>query len=82
VWRDSALVFSIPITVLVLLLVFAFWITLPLAVIGLFCGCRYRLAGKDIKSESINDTMDGVAKAADAFKEELRASMDAEDEMK
>lgn len=59
---------SIPVTVLVLLLVFAFWVTLPLMVIGLFFGLRYRFQGPDLGRESVNRAMDGVANAADDLK--------------
>ena len=59
---------SIPVTVLVLLLIFAFWVTLPLMIIGLFFGLRYRFQGPDLGRESVNRAMDGVADAADDLK--------------
>ncbi|EHL05691.1 UBA/TS-N domain protein [Desulfitobacterium hafniense DP7] len=63
---------SVPITALVLLLIFAFWVTIPLMVIGLFFGFRYRFVGTDIKGTTINDAMDSAADAA----ENLKKSMD------
>lgn len=59
---------SVPVTVLVLLLVFAFWITLPLMVIGLFFGLRYRFQGPDLGKEPVNHAMDHVADAAEDLK--------------
>lgn len=59
---------SIPVTVLALLLIFAFWVTLPLMVIGLFFGLRYRFRGPDLGKDSVNRAMDSVADATDDVK--------------
>lgn len=61
VWRNDKLMTSVPILILVLLLVLAFWITIPLFIVGLFTGCRYRFVGPDLGKESINDVMDNVS---------------------
>ncbi len=62
---------SVPVTVLVLLLLFAFWITLPLMVIGLFFGLRYRFIGPDLGSVTVNSAMDSAAKAAEDIKRSI-----------
>ena len=72
VFRKEALVLELPVTALALLLIFAFWVCVPLLVIGLFFGCRYRFSGEDLGRESINKAMDKAAEAADRVKEELR----------
>lgn len=59
---------SVPVTVLVLLLLFAFWVVLPLLIIGLFFGLRYRFRGPDLGTPSVNSAMDSVANAADDLK--------------
>lgn len=59
---------AVPVTVLVLLLLFAFWVVLPLLIIGLFFGLRYRFHGPDLGSPSVNRAMDNVADAADDLK--------------
>lgn len=59
---------SIPVTVLVLLLIFAFWVTLPLMIVGLFFGLRYRFQGPDLGKDSVNRAMDSVADATDDVK--------------
>jgi hypothetical protein len=59
---------SIPVTVLALLLLFAFWVTLPLMVVGLFFGLRYRFQGPDLGRDSVNRAMDTVADATDEVK--------------
>jgi len=62
---------SFPVTVLALLLIFAFWVTIPLIIIGLFFGFRYRFIGPDFGSNTINDAMNSAADAA----ENLRKSV-------
>jgi hypothetical protein len=62
---------SIPVTVLVLLLVFAFWITLPLMIVGLFFGLHYRFVGPDLGGGPVNNAMDSAAKAAEDFKKSI-----------
>ena len=44
--RGSTMV-NVPVLVLILAIIFAFWITIPLLVVGLFCECRYHFAGID-----------------------------------
>ena len=49
---------------MILLLIAAPWITLPLLVLGLFLGFRYRFSGPDLEREEINSVMDSVADTA------------------
>ena len=65
VWRHDKLMTSIPILILALLIILAFWITIPLIIVGLFIGCRYRFVGPDLGKESINDVMDNVSATVD-----------------
>ncbi|HZK56547.1 MAG TPA: ubiquitin [Desulfosporosinus sp.] len=55
---------SAPVTAFALLLVFAPWITIPLLVIGLFFGFRYRFNGPDLSRNKVNDAMNKAADAA------------------
>jgi len=59
-----------PVTILALMLIFAFWATLPLIIIGLFFGFRYRFTGPDFKEQTINETIENVAKAVENFKKD------------
>ena len=43
-----------PVTAFVAALVFAFWITFPLLIIGLFCGCSYSFRGPELEKDDIN----------------------------
>lgn len=58
--KDGKNVMRIPLTVLVLLLIFAFWIVIPLLIIGLIVGFRYGFAGPDIEKTQVNKAMDTV----------------------
>ena len=57
---------SKPVLVLVLLTVFFFWITVPLLVVGLLFGYRYRFGGPDLDrvmrqvSDTVTDVTDNV----------------------
>lgn len=51
VWRGESLTTGVPLLILALLLVLAYWITLPLLLVGLLMGCRYRLAGPDFDAD-------------------------------
>ncbi|MFZ5643535.1 MAG: ubiquitin [Bacillota bacterium] len=62
---------SFPVTVLALLLIFAFWVTVPLIIIGLFFGLRYRFIGPDFSSNNINDAMNSAADAAENLKKSI-----------
>ena len=51
VWQGERLMTGVPLLILALLLVLAFWITLPLLLVGLMLGCRYRLSGPDFDKD-------------------------------
>ncbi len=61
VMKDGKNVMRIPLTVLVLLLIFAFWIVIPLLIIGLIIGFRYRFAGPDLEKTHVNKAMETVS---------------------
>ena len=69
--KGDDMVLDLPVTVLVLLLIFAFWVCVPLLVIGLFAGFRYSFSGAELGRESINNAMDKAAEAADKVMGEI-----------
>ena len=69
--KDDELMLEVPVTVLVLLLVFAFWVCLPLLVVGLFFGFRYSFSGAELGTEGVNHAMDKAAEVAEKVKEEV-----------
>lgn len=70
--RGEQKVISIPVTVLALLLLFMFWVTIPLIVVGLFFGYRYMFIGPELGKEDVNRAMDSVADAAESLKKEVK----------
>lgn len=69
--KDGQVKTAFPVTALVLLLLFVFWITLPLIVIGLFFGYSYRFRGPDLGKDSVNEAMSSVSETAETLKKSL-----------
>lgn len=70
--RNGQILITVPVTILVVLLILVFWVVIPLIIIGLFCGCRYRFRGPDLDKNSVNKVMDSAHYAAENFKKDLR----------
>ena len=66
--RGDAAMMQLPVTVLALLLLCAFWVCVPLLVIGLFAGCRYSFDGKELGRRDINGALDKAAGVAEQVK--------------
>ena len=67
VWRRGEMMTSMPVLILALLIILVFWISMPLLIIGLFLGCRYRFAGPDLGKESVNSVMDSMSDTVDGM---------------
>lgn len=74
--RKGRVMISVPILVLLLALLFFFWITLPLMVVGLFCGCSYHFKGPDLKSG--NDPLNQAMNVAKGSVEQVKTSFEDE----
>ncbi|NBG87669.1 DUF4342 domain-containing protein [Isachenkonia alkalipeptolytica] len=61
--KDGESIMMIPITLLVLLLFFAFWVVIPVSILGLVLGYRYRFQGADFEKTKVNETVDKVSDA-------------------
>ena len=68
--RDETIV-ELPVTVLVVLLLVAFWVCIPLLVIGLFTGFRYAFNGPELGKDSVNSAMNKAAEVAEKVKDEV-----------
>jgi hypothetical protein len=79
VYRHDVNVLSIPVTILVVALMFFFWITLPVLIIALFFGCRYRFRGPDLGRDNINNVMSSAADTAEDIKNSVKKAGDGED---
>ena len=62
---------NVPVLVLILAIIFAFWITIPLLVVGLFCECRYHFAGIDNINVDLNNACDKVADTVETIKPDI-----------
>lgn len=67
-------IISVPVTILVVLLILAFWVVLPLIIIGLFFNCRYTFHGPDLGRTEVNKVMDSAAEAAENIKNDVAGS--------
>ena len=69
--RKGEKLISIPLTLLVIL-VLLFAITVPLFIISLFLGCRYRFVGEDIGASGANKVLDVASDKAEQLKETVK----------
>lgn len=60
--RNSRVILKIPFTVLIVLLFFAFWIVIPLMIIGLFFNMKFLVSSKKIDVDKINKVFKETSK--------------------
>ena len=72
--RKGEEMFSLPVTVFVVLLIVCNWFALAALVIGLFCGLRYSFRGPNLGKQAINDVIDRAADMAENVKDEIRSA--------
>ena len=68
--RREERIISIPVWVLLLAIIFAFWTVGVIMIVGLFFDCRYAIVGPDDLS-AINNVMDKAGDVVDKVKEEV-----------
>lgn len=71
-WRGGRYVTSMPILILLIALLCIFWIAVPLLILGLFLGYRYRFSGPDVGRKELNQVMDTVSDTVDDWKETVK----------
>ena len=64
IWRRDQPITALPVLILVLLLCCAPWVTIPVLLLGLFLGFRYRFSGPDLDRDEINSMISTVADTA------------------
>lgn len=72
--KSGEQVIKLPVTALVILLLCAFWIVVPLLVLGLFFSFRYYFSGPDLGSNSVNDALQSASNAAEEIKNDINKS--------
>jgi hypothetical protein len=66
--KNGTKIFSMPVTVVAVLLIFFFWVVIPLFIVSLFFGFRYRFRGSELGKEAVNRVMDGASDTVEGIK--------------
>ena len=64
IWRREKPITALPVLVVLLLVCAACQVVIPLAILGLFLGFRFRFSGPDLEREGLNGVMGTVADTA------------------
>ena len=72
VTKGEKKVIALPVIVLVICTVFAFWVVIPLLVAGLFFDCKYRFLGFEKTSVDINDICAKASTTATNIKNDFK----------
>ena len=57
-----------PVTVFIVLAIACFWAVIPLMILGIFLGWKFRLRGKELGREDINSALETAENAAETLK--------------
>ena len=83
VWRGDDLLVGIPLIICVLLFCIAYYIMVPLTIVGLILRCRYHIGGwEEAGAETINRTMDQVTDTVADWTDQIRSEFLSENEKK
>ena len=63
---------TLPVLVMILFLLFAFWVTLPVLIAGLFLGFKYSFRGTITQAVDVNTACEKAAEAAETIKQEFK----------
>jgi len=77
--RESGKYFEIPVTVLAILMIPAFWAVTIALIIAFFCGCRFRFTGPDLGTDKVNSVMDNIKFTTSESKKKEHNSYDIDD---
>ena len=64
IWRKGQPITALPVLILILLLCCVPQVTIPILILGLFLGFRYRFSGPDLERDDLNGMMGSVADTA------------------
>lgn len=70
--RENIAFLKIPSTVMILLLIFAFWIVIPLSIVALFFDIEFELSGNNIEINKINSIFKVISINVKKLKNELK----------
>lgn len=69
--KEGRQIVTMPVTILVIIIVFAFWVVVPLLVVGLFLGFKYSFSGPVANGIDLNNVMDKASEAAENIKRDF-----------
>ncbi|MDD6401902.1 MAG: DUF4342 domain-containing protein [Lachnospiraceae bacterium] len=69
--KKDKIMFNVPVIVLVLLTLFAFWVTIPLLIVGMFFDCRYSFLGFESTMVDINELCEKASDSCENIKKEF-----------
>ena len=70
--KEEKEVFRIPVLLFVIVLLAAFWVTVPLLIVGTVFHFRYTFQGEDMGTDEINETMEKAADYVDGLAQKCR----------
>ena len=71
VHKDERSILSIPVIVLIVLMIVAFWPMTLLLLIGMFCGFKYSFRGDIAKDINLNDACDKASETCENIKNDF-----------
>ena len=80
VFKNENVVFSVPMTVLVILIIFAAYVTFPLIIVGLFFGFSYKINAKGTGANVVNSAMGKASELAGTIRNEIANGAKKHDE--
>lgn len=72
VTKNEKLLLKVPVLVLVLALLIAFWLLAILLVVGLFCGCKYYFQGMDTATINLNQICEQASETCENIKKDFQ----------
>ncbi len=69
--KNGEIFVTMPITLFVIILFFAFWVVVPLLVVGLFFGFKYSFSGKVAEGIDLNGAMNKASEVAENIKKDF-----------
>ncbi|MCI6582501.1 MAG: DUF4342 domain-containing protein [Oscillospiraceae bacterium] len=58
--KNGKMIMEIPLTILAVLMIPAFWLIIICLVIALFNGCQFKMTGPDLGTDKVNNVMDKI----------------------
>lgn len=73
--KKGKVVLSCPVTIFILLLVLGFWALIPIMILAMFFGWKYRFRGDELGRDDLNDVLEKVENSAEQVVEEIKSKV-------